>query len=78
MDFKSFLTEATEKTETVVVPAGHEVGMKVPKGGSSCAVCKWHDEKGNTCGNKYWVKWHKGDNKIPAAADSYCCDYYED
>ena len=59
------------------LPSDHKAGMKVPKGGSSCASCKFHSKEDNTCGNEYWVAWNKGNNKIPAPADEYCSDWYE-
>lgn len=57
-------------------PADHQPGMRVPKGGSSCASCEYY--KGNmTCGNEYFIKW-RGSNHIPAPApDEYCSDWYE-
>ena len=57
-------------------PADHTPGMRVPKGGSSCASCEYY--KGNlTCGNPYFRKWH-GSDQIPAKApDEYCSDWYE-
>src|SRR5579862_3779827 len=69
----------------VEYPAGHEAGMMVPKGGSSCASCKYY--KGLLkCGNEYFVKWNgaqatppkpAGSDDIPAkSADEYCSDFY--
>jgi hypothetical protein len=58
------------------VPKDHAIGMKVPVGGSSCAKCKYVSEDGKRCSNSYFKKWNEGE-KIPAPADSYCCDMYE-
>ena len=57
-------------------PENHKPGMVVPKGGSSCASCKYY--KGMMkCGNEYFQKWH-GSDQIPAKApDEYCSDWYE-
>lgn len=59
-----------------VLPADHKAGMQVPKGGAMCANCEFHKEKDNLCGNKNWVQWNGGDNKIPVPGDEYCCDFY--
>lgn len=57
-------------------PPDHKPGMRVPKGGSSCASCEYY--KGNlTCGNEYFIKW-RGSNHIPAPSpDEYCSDWWE-
>ena len=57
-------------------PKDHEPGMRVPRGGSSCSSCHYHESDGNRCTNIYFIKWH-GSNKIPAPADQYCSDWYE-
>lgn len=56
------------------LPANHQLGMRVPKGGSMCANCKFLASP-TTCGNKGWVEWH-GSEKLPHPADEYCCDNY--
>jgi hypothetical protein len=57
-------------------PADHKPGMRVPKGGSSCASCKYL-KPGLRCGSEYFVKWN-GSDKIPTtSADEYCSDYWE-
>ena len=58
-----------------VLPADHQLGMKVPKGGSMCANCRYLSSS-NTCGNKGFVKWN-GSAKLPEPANEYCCDLYE-
>jgi len=55
-------------------PADHQVGMKVPKGGSDCAKCEYVD--GQDCTQKDFVKWN-GSSTIPAPTDQYCCDFFE-
>ncbi len=59
------------------LPVNHIAGMKVPKGGSSCAKCKFLSEDKKNCGNKYWIKWNDGNTKLPAPADEYCSDWFE-
>jgi hypothetical protein len=51
--------------------------MRVTKGGSMCANCKWWVVEGNKCNNQYWLKWHDEDEKIPNAADEYCCNWWQ-
>lgn len=62
------------------LPASHQAGMKVPKGGSCCANCKWwnYDDSKDTayCSNKYYEKWAET-NLIPAPADEYCSDWWQ-
>lgn len=56
-------------------PPDHQVGMIVPKGGSSCAKCKY--VQWPYCKEEKFIEWN-GSNKIPAkAADEYCCDFFE-
>jgi hypothetical protein len=70
---------AAEEASTQVkieVPAGHQVGMKVTKGGSSCANCKFL-RPGLKCANTHFQDWN-GSDKIPTkAADEYCSDFWE-
>ena len=65
-----------KKGEKIVYPASHQVGVKVPQGGSSCASCKYL-KPGIHCGQEYFVEWN-GSEKIPTkSADTYCCDLWE-
>ena len=59
----------------MILPADHEAGIKVPKGGSCCANCEYWLEKEQICNNKYYIKW-AGTNKIPYAADEYCTNWW--
>lgn len=62
------------------LPDNHQAGMIVPKGGSSCATCKYFSEKNgeNHCGNTYWIQWNGGDTRIPIDdPTTYCSDWYE-
>jgi hypothetical protein len=59
-----------------VYPADHQVGMKVPEGGSNCAKCEYVSEDKKACRNKGFVMWN-GSDVLPAPADRYCCDFFE-
>lgn len=63
--------------DTFELPPNHLAGMRVPKGGSSCASCIWLSEDGAHCRNKYFIKWNGGDPKLPYPAEEYCSDWYE-
>jgi hypothetical protein len=58
------------------VPAGHEIGMRVPHGGSNCAKCEYVSSDGKSCGNDFFQKWNGG-KKLPEPAADYCCDFFE-
>jgi len=62
-------------------PKDHPVGMVVPKGGSSCAKCKFVRNAGLECVQKDFAKWFGGENAsdvtLPAPANEYCCDFFE-
>ena len=55
-------------------PDDHAVGSIVPKGGSSCAKCKY--VRGQDCAEEHFQQWNGG-RKIPGPVDSYCCDFFE-
>lgn len=57
-----------------VLPANHQLGMRVPKGGSMCANCEYLADPTH-CGNEGFIKWNGG-AKLPHASDEYCCDLY--
>lgn len=60
-----------------VYPSNHKAGMKVTKGGSMCANCKYYYvSDGPKCDNAHWNKWSQT-TLIPAPADEYCCDWWE-
>lgn len=58
------------------LPDSHKAGMRVPKGGSSCASCKFLSDDKKHCLNEYWIEWNGGDSKLPLPADEYCSDWY--
>ena len=60
----------------IKVPEGHQVGMRVPRGGSSCATCEYLSEDRKHCGQRLFQKWN-GSSALPAPANSYCCDFYQ-
>jgi hypothetical protein len=72
---KDILNEAA-KPGPIEYPKDYKPGMKVTKGGSMCANCEYWIEEGNICNNQYWLKWRKGNAKIPVNADEYCCDWW--
>jgi ADP-ribose pyrophosphatase YjhB (NUDIX family) len=57
-------------------PRDHKAGMRVPKGGSSCASCKYVSDDGKDCSNIHFRVWN-GSSHLPAPADEYCSDWYE-
>jgi hypothetical protein len=57
-------------------PSTHVPGMRVPKGGSSCASCEYLAVDKKSCKNVYFIKWN-GSALIPAPIDQYCSDWYE-
>jgi hypothetical protein len=56
------------------LPTNHLAAVKVPKGGSSCANCRYWD--GKLCTNGYYKKWN-GDGNIPVNPDEFCSDWWE-
>jgi hypothetical protein len=69
------LTKSLEASGEVSYPDDHKAAMRVPKGGSSCASCKYL-EGTNKCNNEYFIKWN-GSKDLPFPADEYCSDWYE-
>jgi len=57
-------------------PADHQIGMKVPKGGSDCAKCEYVSEDEKKCSNKYFIRWN-GSKFLPEKANEFCCDFFE-
>ncbi len=56
-------------------PKDHVAGMRVPKGGSSCASCKFLADNKTDCTSTYFQKWNGGP-EIPGKIDEYCSDWY--
>lgn len=66
--------------EVFDLPESHKAGMKVPKGGSSCANCKFSEmkEDGPHCHSEYWVRWNGGETRLPVDdPETYCSDFWE-
>ena len=58
------------------VPDDHQAGLRVPRGGSCCANCKYWNDEEQTCGNEYYKKWAETD-KIPYPPNEFCSDWWE-
>ena len=72
----SIILEETDKEKAeAVLPPNHQLGMKVPKGGSMCHNCEYLKTP-TDCGNKGFIKWN-GSSKLPEPNNEYCCDLYE-
>jgi hypothetical protein len=61
-------------------PNGHQVGMKVPEGGSNCMKCRFFNNE-FYCSNGRFQSWNKsvhgGDgSEIPGDPSRYCCDFF--
>jgi hypothetical protein len=58
-------------------PANHQVGIRVPKGGSDCAKCEYLDQDTmKDCEQEQFIAWN-GSSAIPGKIDEYCCDFFE-
>lgn len=60
----------------MILPATHKAGLRVPKGGSCCANCKYWAAEEEVCVSKHYIKW-AGTNTIPYAANEYCTNWWE-
>jgi hypothetical protein len=65
------------KAGEATYPDDHKAAMQVPKGGSSCASCKYVSEDKKECSNEYYIKWNDGSKKLPLPADEFCSDWWE-
>jgi hypothetical protein len=70
------IAEAFHEKARATYPADHQAAMRVPKGGSSCASCKYVSDDGKDCSNEHYQTWN-GSKHLPYAADEYCSDWYE-
>ena len=59
-----------------VYPPNHQLGMKVPLGGSDCLKCEYLGMDSKTCKKEEFINWNNHDNRLPAPANSYCCDFF--
>lgn len=59
----------------------HQAATRVPKGGATCANCRYYATHQGTphgiCRNTLYITWNGGDPRIPCAPDSFCSDWYE-
>ena len=56
-------------------PPDHQLGMKVPKGGSNCDKCE-HLAAPQKCDEPHFVYWNAGP-RIPDPTAEYCCDFFD-
>lgn len=63
----------------LVYPRDHQVGMKVPVGGSNCLKCKFvrYELDGQHCANVDFQLWNES-SRLPYDATIYCCDFYKE
>lgn len=60
------------------LPVDHEPALRVPKGGSSCANCKFYVPQAGTyghCVEPNYIAW-AGSTALPCPADEFCSDWY--
>lgn len=77
LDGKLHLVVLKADKGPVTFPEDHEAAMRVPKGGSCCANCKFVDVDGHACKSEHYVKW-AGTHKLPKLPlDEICSDWYE-
>jgi len=65
-----------EKKGSYELPKDHNPFMKVRKGGSSCATCKFLSGDKKQCINPYFKEYY-GQSELPKELDQYCSDWYE-
>lgn len=59
-------------------PSDHKPILRVPKGGSSCANCRFVNIKEHSCGSPHYAKWNNGSHRLPKLPlDEMCSDWYE-
>ena len=73
---QDILTEDYGGEGPMVLPPNHKAGLKVPKGGSCCANCKWWDKENQVCTSTYYAEW-AGTNQIPYSPLEYCTNWWE-
>ena len=65
--------------------AGHKLGLRVPRGGASCASCVWvrPAASGPDCASRLWQLWPRarggggGKSRLPVKdAATFCCDLW--
>jgi hypothetical protein len=64
-------------TRQLEVPADHQVGMRVPAGGSNCSKCEYLSDDKLNCHNHFFQRANHDQARLPAPANRYCCDFFE-
>lgn len=75
MDYRKAYLDSLERKK-ISYPPNHKPVLEVPKGGSSCANCKYVSQDKKQCSNTYFIQFN-GSNKLPYPANSMCSDWWE-
>jgi hypothetical protein len=59
------------------VPDDHLPLIPTPKGGSSCANCRFVDAEAHECNSPEYVEWNGGPELPSRDLDSMCSDWWE-
>lgn len=71
-----FFLEFGDQPSKLVYPGDHQVGMRVPIGGSNCHKCKFVRNQDQDCAQEDFIAWN-GSERLPLPADVYCCDFFQ-
>ena len=77
------MPELELRGKDVYFPEDHQPGMRVTKGGSMCANCRFlKDAKKGICGEPDFIRSEfvgkpAGSNKIPGPINEYCSDWWK-
>lgn len=69
------LAQDVELAPGVTLPAGHLPGMRVNKGGSSCANCRFGQDLGR-CEEPNFQNWNGGPD-LPEPPEEFCSDWWQ-
>jgi len=69
------LSELILKEGPAEYPADHKPVMRVTKGGSMCANCKWWTAAGHKWSKKYWLTCHDGAEEITYPDAEICSNW---
>ena len=59
-------------------PDDHKPLLRVPRGGSCCANCKFVNVAKHSCGSPHYARWNNGSHQLPnLPLDEMCSDWYE-
>lgn len=78
----AFVAKKDARGRTFVLPPYHEPGKEVPRGGASCANCKWvrvrEDGSGEVhCAEPGFILWNGGTRVPVDDARDYVSDWWE-